>query len=538
MVFLTIVYYTFFLLLSSFTALISGFFVYLKDRKKLENISWLLLNVNTAIWSFGYYNLISATDKNIAFLSNWILHWGAILIPIFYFLFIIAVTQTYEKYKILIFPYALLGFFFSVINISEYFIRDVYPKFIFNYAPDAGPLYIYFAAYFYGIVLYALWILLKVILKSGREDKQRLKFILYASLAGFLGGGSTFLLTFNINFPPYPIALFAFYPIIIAYAILRHHLFNIKVIATEFLVFVIWISLLARVFIAETIQEFAAGVGLFALVVFFGILLIRSVLKEVERREELERLAKELDAANKELERLDQTKSEFISMASHQFRAPLTVIKGYISMILGGSFGVISEELRQLFDKISSVNQQLVELINKVLELSRLESGKIRYEISENNFGETMKKVIEEMGPEAGKRKLIMREEGLEKCLNLIFPFDRERMESILKSIIENAVYYSAKGVIFIKAEIINNKNGERLLFSVKDEGMGINEQDHARVFTKFFRSKQAIYLNPNGLGVNMYSAKRIIEDHQGKIWVESEGEGKGSTFFIELSWQ
>src|SRR3989344_1917488 len=272
-------YYNLSLFFGGIIALLSGAAVYFSDHRRPESIAWMLLNMCTAIWSFGYFAMITRTDANAALISNWILHAGAILIPIFYLAFISNLTKSASKHSRIFFLLIPIAAYFLWWNPSPDFVVAVFSKGPFLFAPDAGPMYIYFTVYFFATVIYALAILAEYIRAVPPKEALRLKFVLFSSLFGFIGGGFVFFLTFNIPIPPYPIVLFTFYPMIIAYAMLRHKLFNVKVAATEILTGAIWLALLFRVLLSENLTEQIMSGILLLLTVILGILLIRNVYK-------------------------------------------------------------------------------------------------------------------------------------------------------------------------------------------------------------------------------------------------------------------
>ena len=219
---ITFDYFSISLLLGGFTALLSGFVVFIHNRSNIENIAWLLSNVTSAIWSFGYFATITSNSHEMAYYSDWVLHSAAVFIPVFYLLSVLSITGEYHKHKIHLVVTALIGFVFLVMVPTQLFIKDVIPKAHFNYVPDAGPAYIYFTIFFFTVVFYALYFVFK---KLGTVidpvQKARLRYIIIFTIFGFGGGGSVFFLTFNINILPYPIILFSLYPAVSGYAIFR-----------------------------------------------------------------------------------------------------------------------------------------------------------------------------------------------------------------------------------------------------------------------------------------------------------------------------
>ena len=231
-------YYQFSLITGGIIALISGAVLYIKNRKQKENKIWFWTNIASAIWSFGYFTMISTNNKELAWFSNWIMHYAAILIPVLFYHFSISlVKKDKEKiYKQLLYVFYFISLFFLVFNHTKIFVQDVFPKYIFNYVCDAGPLYIYFTLFFWSTIIISTIILLYQYNLSTGSKKIQLKFILFSEL-GFLGGGNVFFLTFNLDFPPYFLILYSIYPIIITYAIIKHRLMGIKFIANQLYVY-------------------------------------------------------------------------------------------------------------------------------------------------------------------------------------------------------------------------------------------------------------------------------------------------------------
>lgn len=246
----------------------------------------------------------------------------------------------------------------------------------------------------------------------------------------------------------------------------------------------------------------------------------------------LEKISIELASANAGLKRLDQTKSEFISIASHQLRAPLTVIKGYLSLALEGTLGQIPQQAKESLGKAAFSTEQLVKLVNELLNLSRIESGKIQYNFAMNDLDKIITEVVDEFKSQAKDRGVILRLK-LEKLPP--FMFDRDKIRELIINYVHNAVKYTLKGNIDIQSEIVKKTTGQFVRFSVTDQGIGIDKEDVSRLFQKFTRTEQAKLNDPNGMGLGLYFVKRIAQDHGGNAWAESLGLGKGSTFIMEI---
>ena len=179
----------------------------------------------------------------------------------------------------------------------------------------------------------------------------------------------------------------------------------------------------------------------------FSFLLIRSVLHEVRQREEISKLAEDLRVANAELKKLDQMKSEFVSLASHQLRAPLTAIKGYISLIQEGSYGQVSNVLKDALRKIYISNETLINLVGDFLNLSRIESGKMKYMFEPMQMEEIVQGVFEEFKEVVKEKKLELRYENQDKPLAKAM-LDKDKFKQVIMNLIDNAIKYTMKGKI------------------------------------------------------------------------------------------
>jgi signal transduction histidine kinase len=339
-----------------------------------------------------------------------------------------------------------------------------------------------------------------------------------------------------------PIGMLAFLGFL-TYMIVKFKAFNVKLIATQALMFALIIVIGSQLFFIKTdINFILTGVTL-AMSVIFGGLLIRSVQREVAQREEIENLAKNLTksndnlfVANEKLKELNKQKTEFVSIASHQLRSPLTAIKGYTSMLLEGSFGPIEDKARGAIDRVYESSIRLVNVIEDFLNITRIELGRMKYEISVFDISQIAETVAKDQEPNAKKRGLSLElERG---SSNQQISADSGKVTQVVSNIIDNSIKYTPSGWIKVKVETLpvgKSKSKEVVRLSVSDSGVGIDKNTMPKLFDKFVRADDAGKTNISGTGLGLYVAKQIVEGLKGKIWAESEGKGKGSTFFVEF---
>ncbi|MFW5936193.1 MAG: sensor histidine kinase [Candidatus Hadarchaeota archaeon] len=262
-----------------------------------------------------------------------------------------------------------------------------------------------------------------------------------------------------------------------------------------------------------------------ALVLFGGIAQFTiNVRKDVEEafRESEERL----ENANRELKKTDELKTQFLNVASHELRTPLTPIIAQLQMTLQGYFGELNEEQKKSLEMVLRNTQGLDRLIEDILDISRLESGTMKFIMDWANLNEVIAGVVEIMRPTAEARgiDLIV---SLEEVPEIVI--DKDRICQVIINLINNAIKFTEEGgKIFVGMKDV----GEVMVY-VKDTGIGIKEEDQERIFRPF---EQVVVdkTGKEGSGLGLAICKGIVEFHGGEIWVESE-QGKGSTFTFTI---
>jgi len=245
--------------------------------------------------------------------------------------------------------------------------------------------------------------------------------------------------------------------------------------------------------------------------------------------ESLGRTERQLRDKIGELERLNRQKNEFIGIAAHDLRSPLSVIEMYSSFLLGGPAGRLSEKEREFLKVISLQSRFMLNLINDLLDVTRIESGNLDLRPESGDYGQFVRRVAALQGLLAERRGIAVAVEGGENPC--VVRFDPARLEQVLNNIIGNAVRYSAAGT---RVSVRVEREAGLVRTSVRDQGPGIPAAEQGTIFKAFYRGTAKPAAGERSTGLGLPIARRIVEAHGGTIGVESE-VGKGSTFFFTL---
>ncbi len=528
-VFSPLIYYSH--LLPILVSLLLGMFLLIKNRELLASKILSLTLIIFSIWTF-FDLILWANEKEdliVFFWSMLILFEPIIYAGLLYFLIVFVTGKDLESkskiiISILLLPtiifvptkLAILGFDLTNCN------REVLE----------GPLV------YYGYlieVIFSLWAALFIFRNYFSVPKQFRSQLLLSGIGVLL-----FMLAFawgNISgslSEDWAIGQYGLLgmPVLVAflfYLITKFNTFNIKLLGSQALVITLW-ALVGSLLFLQTIENVRIITSITLIILFvLGIQLIRGVKREIEQREKIERLALDLEKANARLRELDQLKSEFLSFASHQIRSPLTAINGYSSMILQGDFGEIPEKIKGAIQTMDESSRGLVKIVNDFLDISRIEQGRMKYDMTDFDAKELAKEVVAELKPNVENKglKIDFSYEGE----NFLVNGDKGKIKQVIGNIIDNSIKYTPEGMIHV--DVL--RKAKTITISVSDTGIGIPEEEIPKLFSKFSRAKEAHKTNVSGTGLGLYVAKQMIEAHKGKIWVESQGKGRGSTFFIEI---
>jgi signal transduction histidine kinase len=403
-----------------------------------------------------------------------------------------------------------------------------------RYATE-GPLWQY---YVYGFEFLFVGLILALTIrevKLKRRDRREtllvatgiLMFLLSFSLGNIIG-------SFFNNWAAGQFGLFGM-PIFVAflgYILVRYQTFRVKLLATEALMAgqLILLCSLLLVRSIETAQIIAVGTILFFSVL--GTLLIKSVRSEVEQRQQIEKLANNLETTNERLRIVDRQKSEFVSIASHQLRSPLTAIRGYTSMILDGNYGAAPQEMAAVLNRIHESAKLMAFSIEDFLNVSRIESGNMKYNCTDFNLREQAEHIVDDLRPEAMRSGLLLFFKSDMRSTGMVNA-DIAKTQQILHNLINNSLKYTPKGSITVF--VYDDLARKQLFINVIDTGIGMSPETINDLFQKFSRAKNANSVNINGTGLGLFVAREMARAMGGDITCSSGGDQHGSTFVLIL---
>ncbi len=556
-----------------------GVLVYITNPKNRTNKLFAATVFWIIIWNILYFleNQFFGLKISILFLKMDFA--SAVIMSYFWFLFCLNFPKPYKiPHKLKEFLLVLPVIIFVPLSFTSLIIKDFRStEGAINF--NASILYIPYAA---SIVAYLLGGCANLFLKYRKLDKksigriQILYVLLGALLTLSIGVFVTLILPqfLEISAEISRIGIYSFFFLVIftAYAITKHQLFNIRVIATETLTALIVLVFLIQTLLSKTLTEGLIR-GLFLiLVAYFGYFLIKSVIQEIERRKEVERLTRELEKANLHLQQLDKMKSEFVSIASHDLLTPVAAIEGYLSMILDEKIIPLKDhKLKDYLQRIYGSSKRLARLIADLLNISRIEEGRLLVDKKPCDIAAITETVVKELAIQADKHHLYLRfkKPAPGQKIPKVFA-DTDQIKEVLTNLIGNAIKFTKTGGVTIELEIVPKEQieeqvakleqevrqeaaktkemlpqlisakskeiigPEQVVIHIKDTGIGMSQEELPNLFRKFYRGEGWLVSNIQGTGLGLYISKSLIELHNGRIWVDSE-KGKGSDFAFSL---
>jgi len=333
-----------------------------------------------------------------------------------------------------------------------------------------------------------------------------------------------------------PIGMVAFLGLM-TYMIVRFKAFNIKLVGAQALVLALFALVGSEFFFATgAVSLTLIGITLITIIIF-GQILVRSVKKEVEQKEKIEKMAKEIEKAyevekqaNKELEKLDKYKNNFLMQVQHDMRSPLSTLMGYADLLLEGSYGKLAKNAKDIIIKMQDIIQNKIKDVNNFLDTEQFKMGKGVVALKPGvDISSILEEIISALNPKIQEKGIYLKFNKPEEAL--VITADREKLKAAIFNIADNAVKYTEKGGVAIMLK----KEEEKVRIEIKDSGIGIPQEKIENIFEGQFERTQLAQKAASGSGVGLYLSGQIVKLHNGKVWAESAGEGKGSIFYIEL---
>ncbi len=506
--------------------------VYRSNPNGATNKIFSLLSLFTMLWLMtNFFVRLPLQPESLLLLHRLGIFFAAAMSSLFFLLAHTMPAETIQLKQRTLYIVLALTLLMMAINLSPYAFVSL-NNVGENFEPQAGPGLAFFSILSTIFSILAVYWLIKKYRRSEGVEKNQLGLVLLGILTMlgliivtvltpiiFLHSSELLMFT-----PLYTLAFLG----MTGYAIVKYRLFNLKVLATEAFTTILWIALLSKTVSAESSTERFIDFFIFAIAFFFGIFLIRSVRREVEQREQLQVLTTQLKEANVKLEELSKFKSQLLSIASHQIQSPLAAMKGFAQLVMDGSYGPVSDQVKDAVGKMKHSADNLIDLIGTLLDVRKIDEGRMEYKFAPTDIVKLVIDVVDQFRPLALAKKLAFT--ALLPKKELMVNADAQKLRQVIQNLIDNAIKYTSTG--FVKVELY--EANDAMMFTVSDSGAGFAPELAPHLFEEFVRDER-VKRQILGTGLGLYIAKKMIEAHGGKVWGESKGPEKGSTFFVTL---
>lgn len=485
-----------FVTLTLSTWLLLDLVLWATDSLRMVMFAWSAINIiEPAIYAgFVYFAIVFATGKDVSFRTKLLL--CAPLVP-----------------SILLGPTTWNVVGFNLTNCDREVVEG--PMAYYNYFVE---------------ILYALWIIgigvwLSFSKASSATRKQSVLVVasIIVLLLGFASGN--IIGSFSED---WAIGQYGLFVIPVSIGTLSYLVIQLRfvarseIMAAQVLVIGLLLSVGSILFIQNITYVRWIVVGTLFLLAILGSILIRSFRYEIEQRKEIEKLAFDLERSNKQQVIL-------LHFITHQIKGFLTKSRNIFSVLLDGDMGPVPEQLKPMLSEGLKSDTKGINTVQEILNAANIKSGKVTYTKTSVNLRALVQTVTDELRTIAeGKGLVLATELGSE---DLAVQADQMQLTNTFKNMIDNSIRYTPSGSITVSLKKIDN----RAQFSVTDTGIGITKEDMQRLFTEGGHGANSQKINVESTGFGLYIVKNIIEAHGGKVWAESEGEGRGSRFVVEL---
>lgn len=391
-----------------------------------------------------------------------------------------------------------------------------------------GPVALYYtyfleALFIVGILATASYGIIKSKERTGKIKIVYFTIGLLAFLVAFTSGNIIGSLTGDWNLAQYGLFGMPVFIGFLAYLIIQYKFFNLKVFGAQVLVVALWILIGSLLLVVQSDTSRIVALITLVLSIWFGFMLVRSVKREIESRERVEALAKELKVAN-------EGQANLIHIINHQIKGYLAKSRNIFSELLTeSSYGANNDQSKSMLEEGFNSLTEGVDFVTDFLHTTDIEKGEYVYNMVPIDF----KKIVEDS---IGHLKTTAEEKALKLELSITdgdyhTKGDIAQLEQAIRNLVDNSIKYTPSGGIDVKL----TKSSDKILLAVTDTGLGISDDLRPKLFTKGGKGKDSLKINVNSTGFGLSFVKDVIEAHKGRVWAESPGENQGSAFFMEL---
>ncbi|MFC1702999.1 ATP-binding protein [Patescibacteria group bacterium] len=514
--------------LSAIATLFLGLWIYHDRRNDPRNISFGTLLFVVSMWTFSLVLWQSTDEPTYAFLWLRTMFFISSLIPPLFLIFVLAMRGVQKPS---LFTRAAIILPNTGLFIDAYFNPSLVKQvqgLEFTLGAGRG----LFAIHYVVFLAISLFILYRI---SRREDSES-RTIIYILIGAIIAFNSLSGILFGTSFSRAPNALFiANIGLIVGMAFMasslisHKFLLHIKLLGPQIFVLLTLFVIIFNIVITEDTIDTVLRVTMLAILIGYAGITTRALIQEVRRMEDVERTGKQAVEMNRSLIEADRMKTRFVSLASHQLRAPVSGVRMYLDMLKKGDFGTITEKQKKVLTTNSNALTRLGETIETFLDAAKIQLGSLNLYRSEADLTKIINDVIGELYPLAKKKGL-----ALVASVSKDFPMvkcDSGKIYHVILNLVDNSIKYSKQGVITISADVEDDK----AVIRITDQGAGIDTDHREHIFDVFKRGMDAVKLDTGGSGLGLYIVKSIIDAHEGTLIVESEGRGKGSVFGFSL---
>src|SRR3989344_4839775 len=505
-------------------ALILGSFVFIKTKFDLLSKIFLAFIITFSIWLIGDVIIWTSNNYYLVYaIWSFILYIEILfyILGLYFAIVFVRKSDINIIYKMVLFLSTLIPFIFTITQKSvEGFNYTVCEAFNSYFLDNYKLIY-------EGIILVIILILaITPFFKKFSWKQILVNLIVLGSMFLFLSifGITEYLagVTGNYEMNLYSLFLLPVLLVAIIYSVFELDIFNVKILGTHYLVVGLMVLMGGQLFFITSTTNKLLTILTIVLLAGLSVILFRNLKRESDQRVQIEKL-------NIKLGELIKQRESLVHLVTHKVKGSFTRSKYIFAGILDGTFGDINPEVKKRAEQGLESDNAGIQTVDLVLNVANMQNGLIKYEMKPVDFRQLVEQSIAEKKVAAEAKGLKIESEIKDGVYGVMG--DAIWLKEAINNLIDNSVKYTNTGNLFIS---LTDGNG-KIKFFVKDTGVGITDEDKKHLFTEGGRGKDSVKMNVNSTGYGLYSVKLIVEAHKGKVWAESEGADKGSSFYIEL---